>query len=190
MKSNNSKRVARIMVFVDMLLLITLVLLTMINPPIDPTVELRPQAMLIVEWDDKALSDVDTHVVLPNSEHVSYIYKDAGGRVVLTRDDTGASLDHRGNNIDINVEVTEFFVLEPGEYKVWVRLFSQRDEYPISVTIRFQTLSPFERWVDRMVVLEHRTQTIAIASIHVDNEGNITFVDTDVDYRLPGRTRP
>lgn len=186
MKSNNSKRVARIMVFVDMLLLITLVLLTMINPPVDPTIELRPQAMLTVEWDDKALSDVDTHIILPNSEHISYIYKDSGGRVVLTRDDTGASLDHKGNNIDINVEVTEFFVLEPGEYKVWVRLFSQRDDGPIEVTIRFQTLSPFERYVDKVVTLEYRTQTIAVVSIHVDDEGKITFVDNDVDYILPG----
>ena len=174
------------MVFVDMLLLITLVLLTMINPPIDPTVELRPQAMLIVEWEDKALSDVDTHIVLPNSEHISYIYKDAGGRVVLTRDDTGASIDHQGNNIDVNVEVTEFFALEPGEYKLWVRLFSQRDDGPIEVSIRFQTLTPFEVYVDEVVMLEHRTQTIAVASIYVDNEGKITSVDNDVSYRLPG----
>ena len=169
--------------FVDVFLLLLIVALALINPPVDPTVEVRPKALLTVEWDEENASDVDTHVILPTGEHMSFVRKDIGGRVVLTRDDLGSSFESDGTSIPINLETTEFFALEDGTYKIAVRMFSFKSSKPVEVTINLHTITPYARKLDRTVHLVAQKHTIPIAEVKV-KDGKIVEVDTDVNFRL------
>ena len=168
--------------FVDVFLLLLIVALALINPPIDPTIEVRPKALLTVEWDKDNKSDVDTHVILPTGEHMSFVRKDIDGRVVLTRDDLGSSFESDGTAIPINLETTEFFALEDGTYKIAVRMFSLRDNI-VEVEVNLHTITPYARKLDRTVMLTHQKQTIPIAEFKV-KDGKIIEVNTDVNFRL------
>lgn len=168
--------------FVDVFLLLLIVALALINPPIDPTIEVRPEAIVTVEWGDMDKSDVDTHLILPDGSHINYVYKDAGGRAALNRDDVGYSFDAGGEVIAQNFEVVDIFTLEDGEYRLAVRLFSQNDP-EVNVRIRVETTSPYVRWVDTTVKLTQKKETPAIAIFTV-KDGKIVKVDTDVDFRL------
>ena len=178
--------------FVDTFLLLLLTTLALINPPVDPTIELRPKAILTITWDDYSRSDVDIHIIDPSGNHLNYTLKDVGGQMVLTRDDTGASFDSDGVLIAVNVEVVEFHALQDGEYIVYVRMFSKNPNHhsedidlgDTSVIVEMNTLSPFNRVFKGEVYLAENKQTISVFSFTV-KDGVIVDVNDDVDTKLP-----
>ena len=55
-------RLSRQTVFIDLLLVIVVVMITLIAPKIPPTIEVKPTAIITVDWSEQSTSDVDTHV--------------------------------------------------------------------------------------------------------------------------------
>ena len=185
MKRKITKQVARVFVYVDVMMLLILTIITMIHPPVDPSIELRPVAVMTVEWDGMLKSDIDTHLILPNGSHLSYLHKDVGGRVVLHRDDLGRSKGLDGKVIPINLEVVDFFVLDPGRHKVAVKAYSYKDDKPIKVEIKLYTTGTFTRYVDKTITLTASYQTISVVEFTVDDDGNIIDVNTSPTFQLP-----
>ena len=184
-KRKNSKRVARVLVYVDVMLLLILTLITMINPPIDPTVELRPKVIITAEWDGELRSDVDVHIIDPSGLHMSYSNKDLAGRIVLHRDDTGVSRSLDGSVINLNLEVVDIFSLDPGSYKVAVRMYSKRDNGSVDVHMRMLSTESYDVFVDSVYTFTMNRQTISVFAFNVTDKGRIVDINFNPTYKLP-----
>ena len=181
MASSNQwkNRLSRQTVFIDLLLVIVVVMITLIAPKIPPTIEVKPTAIITVDWSEQSTSDVDTHVATPSNTHISYVAKDDGDRIFLTRDDLGNPWGQTGQN----TEVVEIYQWEDGKYRISVRMFAQKDHLnPQDVHVRVVLTETYDYIVDRVVVLAHQKHTIPIATITI-KDGNIVDVDTDPQFR-------
>ena len=157
-----------------------LVLLKLIQPPVDPTVELLPEAMITIDWD--GFSDVDTHL-LYKGLHLSYVDKDIG-IATLARDDVGITRRADGK-LPRRHEITEIHELRDGTYKFAVRMYrlSKDATGPVDVNIRFETTRPYVDYYNSSITLTYHKQTIAVFTIEVE-DGKIMSIGKNPEFKL------
>ena len=178
--------------FVDVFLLLLIVVLALINPPQeDGKITPKAEGMLTVEWDDKQKSDIDTWILAPNGDKLSFTRKDHG-HMILHRDDLGISNDSiRFGSEDIvieqNIEVVDFVKFLDGEYIVNIHDYRHRDNGPVSVTVKLIVLEPFGTYAVETKEFENTRQEKTFFSFTV-KDGKIVDVNKDTRAKLVGYT--
>lgn len=177
--------------FVDTFLLLLITVLALINPPMDDgVITPRSEAMLTVEWGDQLKSDIDTWILAPNGDKLSFINKDHG-HMILHRDDLGNINDkiRKGSHelqIEQNIEVVDFVKLLNGEYIVSIHDYRNRDKEPVEVTVSLINIDPFATLAKEIHSFNQTNQEIAFFSFIVE-DGKIVSVHTDIKARIVGR---
>lgn len=181
MRENN--KVARLIPFIDVFLILLIVALALVNPPNeDGKITPRAEAMLTAEWDADIDNDVDIWVMAPNGDIISFRKRD-GTHMILRRDDRGISSDIYGSYnedlIDQNIENVDFMKLLDGTYIVNVDMYSFRDREPTEVHLILFEMNPFKKTVDTTTTLTAMGQELTSFEFTV-KDGVIVSTDTDI----------
>jgi hypothetical protein len=165
----------------------------MINP-ISKTGEVTPpvKAFVEIKWDSESIRDIDLFVRGPDGNVVFYGNKD-GAFMILDRDDLGLSNDSyqvNGKKVIIkrNYEITNFTDLPPGEYVIAVFYFSAIGE-PLDVDFSIRTVSPHHVVYEGTVEGLTPRKEVTVVSFVVDEMGNISDLNTELQIPITGRKR-
>lgn len=182
----------------------------LINPiakegKIDPKTEM----MILVEWPDKSIVDIDVWIKGPEGTVVSYQRKD-GKYIILERDDLGANsdemlVDGKIQKIERNIETVSINKLIPGEYIINIHNYSYEyssmlhmdiitkntEEYPTPVTVKIFKIDPFDIVDQRTVTVSFREEK-TVMSFVVNEFGAVVDKRTDLSVPLfnPFGTQP
>lgn len=163
--------------FVDMLLLLLIVALTMIAIPQPGELDPRAVGLITLEWKDESNNDVDVWIRTPDGQLVGYRNKDIG-YITLVRDDTGF---HSGEG---NHESVEFYSMKDGTYVVNLHMYHMKTG-PDDVTIRFVTFDRYNKHVELVITLT-KTQQERTAFTFTVEDGKVVDVDETADVRIVG----
>lgn len=152
-------------------------------------VEEKAEYMVVLEWDDKSLSDVDLWIRNPAGDIMSFQTKDSG-LMTLDRDDLGAS----GNRILVDGKIIEdptrreigsIRGIIPGQFVVNVMLYNYRNNAeqaaPTEVPVKVQIIriNPYREIINRGLTLTTKGEEQTVASFVVSGDGSVSEVKTD-----------
>lgn len=121
--------------FLDIILSMLLMIILLINPSKEDNIELKTDYLLEVTWtwEERKNIDIDTYVLLPNNDRMSYFNKNTG-HVFIDRDDLGSNNDPA----PINIEYTKLRSLMDGWHYISVRNYNSYTykDQKIYITLR------------------------------------------------------
>ena len=200
MKSYNNNVSFIDMLFVMLLGFVVIMFLAflLINPVAkEGVIDPKTKMMIMVQWPDKSLVDIDLWVRGPDGKTVSYQAKNRS-YMVLERDDLGADgdtyiIDGKIMIVYRNLEMLMINDLIPGEYVVNLHNYSSihkmekieenKEEYPTPVKIEIVQLDPYRMIYTTNVKLEFRDE-LTVLTFVVDDQKRIYDKRTDVQIPL------
>jgi len=143
-------------------------------------VEKKAEFLIITEWDNESLDDVDSYLQDPSGNLCNYNRRE-DGLMHLDRDDRGKVNDEvkmEGGEVitfQENTETVSIRAIMPGEYVFNVHMFSKRDlGVPLEVNIKMIKLNPKVTVVaSKKVVLEKNGDEITVFRFTVSEDGNV-----------------
>lgn len=175
--------------------------LVLINPPSKKSdVEKRAEYMIIMEWPDDSIDDVDLWVKTPSGDIV-FFRSLSGGKnstgLFLEKDDRGQINDHVINEMGImepillNREVITIRGTQVGEYAVNVHMYDKLDGKPTQVTVQVVKVNPYSLKFKGKVIMEvkraerHMTRFTIAPSGYMTNIGprSIMFANATLNAK-------
>jgi len=162
MKKNRTKNSVKVRypfrtgpVFRDMLYLLSLSFavlliyaLILIHPPAKKSeVERKAEFLIILEWDERSIADIDLWV-MDSQNNIVWFAQKTGGFLHLDKDDLGQRndrimVDGKEKIIYLNREVVTIRGIVPGEYIVNVHAYRKTKEAPVNGYVKLLKLNPY-----------------------------------------------
>ena len=182
-------------VFRDMLYLLSLSFavlliyaLIQIQPPAKKSeIERKAEFLIILEWDERSLADMDLWVMDPQNNIVWFRQK-TGGFLHLDKDDLGQRndtimIDGEVKIIYLNREVVTIRGIVPGEYITNVHAYRKSKEAPVNGYVRLLKLNPYVEYVTEHFTLKNMGDEITVFRFYVDKDGYVSDINQD-QYRF------
>jgi len=202
MKKNRKKNSVKVKypfrtgpVFRDMLYLLSLSFavlliyaLIQIQPPAKKSeIERKAEFLIILEWDERSLADMDLWVMDPQNNIVWFRQK-TGGFLHLDKDDLGQRndtimIDGEVKIIYLNREVVTIRGIVPGEYITNVHAYRKSKEAPVNGYVRLLKLNPYVEYVTEHFTLKNMGDEITVFRFYVDKDGYVSDINQD-QYRF------
>ncbi len=144
----------------------------------DPTVKIKAEFVITVQWPDGLADDVDTYFEDPQGRLVHYRQK-ANGIMHLDRDDLGNANDRiqlpdgRWVHVKTNKEIVTLRGIIKGEYTVNVHMYNKRGPKPVPVTVTIEKLNDYKMVYYREVILVNHGDEITVCRFTLDDEGGV-----------------
>ncbi len=157
------------------LLIITIVLINTVTKK-DDGITAKADIMIIMDWPDESVYDLDLHIRTPSNDNVFFRNKEVG-YAVLDRDDLGQTNDiyqtpdGRYVTVLTNREVLTLRKPLEGEYTVSAHLYSTQNQDPPELTevkIEIIELNPFRVAYSKKMIFDKKNQEIHIANFTVE----------------------
>ena len=178
-------------VFRDMLYLLSLSFavlliyaLIQINPPAKKSeIEQKAEFLIILEWDERSVADLDLWVMDPQNNIVWFRHK-TGGFLHLDKDDLGQRndkimIDGKVKIIYLNREVVTIRGIVPGEYVTNVHAYRKPEGTVVNGYVRLLKLNPYIEYATERFTLENKGDEITVFRFYVDKDGYISDVNQD-----------
>jgi len=171
-------------VFIDLLFLLLLTMLVTMIVKVDPLkshIEQKAEFLIELTWDDDSESDIDLWFREPGGHRISFQQKQRG-IYHLARDDLGHYNDTiqlpngKTKTVRINREILTMRGWTPGIYTINIFAYTAR-ESSISTRVIWYRLNPFKIILERDVVLTEAGQEITVASLTINEKGDVTNID-------------
>ena len=182
-------------VFRDMLYLLALSFavlliyaLIQIQPPAKKSeIERKAEFLIILEWDERSLADMDLWVMDPQNNIVWFRQK-TGGFLHLDKDDLGQRndkilIDGEEKIIYLNREVVTIRGIVPGEYITNVHAYRKSKEAPVNGYVRLLKLNPYVEYATEHFTLKNMGDEITVFRFYVDKDGYVSDINQD-QYRF------
>ena len=202
MKKNRKKNSVKVKypfrtgpVFRDMLYLLSLSFavlliyaLIQIQPPAKKSeIERKAEFLIILEWDERSLADMDLWVMDPQNNIVWFRQK-TGGFLHLDKDDLGQRndkimIDGEVKIIYLNREVVTIRGIVPGEYITNVHAYRKSKEAPVNGYVRLLKLNPYVEYATEHFTLKNMGDEITVFRFYVDKDGYVSDINQD-QYRF------
>ena len=182
-------------VFRDMLYLLSLSFavlliyaLIQIQPPAKKSeIERKAEFLIILEWDERSLADMDLWVMDPQNNIVWFTQK-TGGFLHLDKDDLGQRndtimIDGEVKIIYLNREVVTIRGIVPGEYITNVHAYRKSKEAPVNGYVRLLKLNPYVEYATEHFTLKNMGDEITAFRFYVDKDGYVSDINQD-QYRF------
>ena len=182
-------------VFRDMLYLLSLSFavlliyaLIQIQPPAKKSeIERKAEFLIILEWDERSLADMDLWVMDPQNNIVWFRQK-TGGFLHLDKDDLGQRndkimIDGEVKIIYLNREVVTIRGIVPGEYITNVHAYRKSKEAPVNGYVRLLKLNPYVEYATEHFTLKNMGDEITVFRFYVDKDGYVSDINQD-QYRF------
>ena len=187
-------------VFRDMLYLLALSFavlliyaLILIHPPAKKSeVERKAEILIILEWDERSVADIDLWVMDPQN-NIVWFKRKTGGFLHLDRDDLGQRndrimVDGKEKIIYLNREVVTIRGILPGEYITNVHAYRKIKEAPVNGYVKLLKLNPYIEYATEHFTLENKGDEITVFRFNVDEDGYISDINQDQHRFI--KTRP
>jgi len=198
MKKNSKKNSIKVKylfrtgpVFRDMLYLLALSFavlliyaLIQIQPPAKKSeVERKAEFLIILEWDERSIADLDLWVMDPHNNIVWHRQK-TGGFLHLDKDDLGQRndkimIDGELKIIYLNREVVTIRGIVPGEYITNVHAYRKSKEVTVNGYVRLLKLNPYVEYATEHFTIKNRGDEITVFRFYVNKDGYISDVNQD-----------
>jgi len=178
-------------VFRDMLYLLSLSFavlliyaLIQIHPPAKKSeIERKAEFLIILEWEEKSVADIDLWVMDPQNNIVWFRQK-TGGFLHLDKDDLGQRndkiiIDGVEKIIYLNREVVTIRGIVPGEYITNVHAFRKTEEATVSGNVRLLKLNPYIEYATEYFIFKNTGEEITIFRFNVDKDGYVSDINQD-----------
>ena len=178
-------------VFRDMLYLLSLSFavlliyaLILIHPPAKKSeVERKAEILIILEWDERSVADIDLWVMDPQ-ENTVWFQQKTGGFLHLDKDDLGQRndrimVDGKEKIIYLNREVVTIRGIVPGEYITNVHAYRKSEKNPINGYVRLLKLNPYVEYATEYFILKDVGDEVTVFRFEVDNDGYVTDINQD-----------
>ena len=202
MKKNRKKNSVKVKypfrtgpVFRDMLYLLSLSFavlliyaLIQIQPPAKKSeIERKAEFLIILEWDERSLADMDLWVMDPQNNIIWFRQK-TGGFLHLDKDDLGQRndkimIDGEVKIIYLNREVVTIRGIVPGEYITNVHAYRKSKEAPVNGYVRLLKLNPYVEYATEHFTLKNMGDEITVFRFYVDKDGYVSDINQD-QYRF------
>ncbi len=161
--------------------------LIQIQPPAKKSeIERKAEFLIILEWDEKSVADLDLWVMDPQNNVVWFRNK-TGGFLHLDKDDLGQlndtiMIDGEVKIIYLNREVVTVRGIVPGEYITNVHAYRLRSKSKGAVVngyVRLLKLNPYVEYATERFTLENKGDEITVFRFYVDTDGYVSDVNQD-----------
>ena len=176
-------------VFRDMLYLLSLSFavlliyaLIQIHPPAKKSeIERKAEFLIILEWDERSLADMDLWVMDPQNNIVWFRQK-TGGFLHLDKDDLGQRndkimIDGKEKIIYLNREVVTIRGIVPGEYITNIHAFRKTKEASVNGYVRLLKLNPYIEYATEYFIFKNAGDEITVFRFNVDKDGYISDIN-------------
>ena len=207
MKKNRKKNSVKVKypfrtgpVFRDMLYLLSLSFavlliyaLIQIQPPAKKSeIERKAEFLIILEWDERSLADMDLWVMDPQNNIVWFRQK-TGGFLHLDKDDLGQRndtimIDGEVKIIYLNREVVTIRGIVPGEYITNVHAYRKSKEAPVNGYVRLLKLNPYVEYATEHFALKNKGDEITVFRFYVNKDGYVSDINQDQHRFIGNRT--
>jgi len=187
-------------VFRDMLYLLALSFavlliyaLIQIQPPAKKSeIERKAEFLIILEWDERSVADIDLWVMDPQNNIVWFRQK-TGGFLHLDKDDLGQRndkimIDGKEKIIYLNREVVTIRGIVPGEYITNVHAYRKTKEAPVNGYVRLLKLNPYVEYATEYFTLKYRGDEITVFRFYVNKDGYVSDINQDQHRFIGNRT--
>jgi len=198
MKKNRTKNSVKVRypfrtgpVFRDMLYLLSLSFavlliyaLILIHPPAKKSeVERKAEFLIILEWDERSIADIDLWV-MDSQNNIVWFAQKTGGFLHLDKDDLGQRndrimVDGKEKIIYLNREVVTIRGIVPGEYIVNVHAYRKTKEAPVNGYVKLLKLNPYIEYATEYFVFKNWGDEITVFRFNVDEDGYISDINQD-----------
>ena len=198
MKKNSKKNSIKVKypfrtgpVFRDMLYLLSLAFavlliyaLIQINPPAKETeIERKAEFLIILEWDERSIADMDLWVMDPQ-ENIVWFGKREGGLLHLDKDDLGLRNDKimvegKEKIIYLNREVVTIRGIVPGEYITNVHAYRKLKETSVYGYVKLLKLNPYKEYPTEHFTIEYEGDEITVFRFNIDEDGYVSDINQD-----------
>ena len=178
-------------VFRDMLYLLSLAFavlliyaLIQINPPAKKTeVERKAEFLIILEWDERSVADIDLWVMDPQ-ENIIWFGQREGGLLHLDKDDLGLRNDKimvegKEKIIYLNREVVTIRGIVPGEYITNVHAYRKLKETSVYGYVKLLKLNPYKEYPTEHFTIEYEGDEITVFRFNIDEDGYVSDINQD-----------
>ena len=195
-------------VFRDMLYLLALSFavlliyaLIQIQPPAKKSeIERKAEFLIILEWDERSVADLDLWVMDPQNNIVWFRQK-TGGFLHLDKDDLGQRndkimIDGEVKIIYLNREVVTVRGIVPGEYIVNVHAYRKLKGTTVNGYVKLLKINPYIEYATEHFTLENKGDEITVFRFNVNKDGYISDINQDQHrfiknhYGAPNRGAP
>ena len=179
-------------VFRDMLYLLSLAFavlliyaLIQIHPPAKKSeVERKAEFLIILEWDERSVADIDLWVMDPQ-ENIIWFGQREGGLLHLDKDDLGLRNDKimvegKEKIIYLNREVVTIRGIVPGEYITNVHAYRKLKETSVYGYVKLLKLNPYKEYPTEHFTIEYEGDEITVFRFNIDEDGYISDINQDV----------
>jgi len=187
-------------VFRDMLYLLALSFavlliyaLIQIQPPAKKSeIERKAEFLIILEWDERSVADIDLWVMDPQNNIVWFRQK-TGGFLHLDKDDLGQRndkimIDGKEKIIYLNREVVTIRGIVSGEYITNVHAYRKTKEAPVNGYVRLLKLNPYVEYATEYFTFKYRGDEITVFRFNVDKDGYISDINQNQHRFIGNRT--
>jgi hypothetical protein len=188
MKHDSQSRYKSTLAFTDLLFnvligfaFLFIIAFILINPTKhDAKIKAKAEFMVIMEWDEKSLYDIDLWMQDPLKTIVGFPNKESGW-LHLDKDDLGATndtvilKDGTSKTIFLNREIMTVRGSAPGEYIVNIHLYSVkgRSSGPIDVHVEILKINPYGEIYNGITTLQVNGQEETVLRFTVNDMGNV-----------------
>ena len=178
-------------VFRDMLYLLSLSFavlliyaLIQIHPPAKKSeIERKAEFLIILEWDERSVADIDLWVMDPQNNIVWFRQK-TGGFLHLDKDDLGQRndkimIDGKEKIIYLNREVVTIRGIVPGEYITNIHAFRKTKEASVNGYVRLLKLNPYIEYATEYFIFKNTGDEITVFRFNVDKDGYVSDINQD-----------
>ena len=178
-------------VFRDMLYLLSLAFavlliyaLIQIHPPAKKSeVERKAEFLIILEWDERSVADIDLWVMDPQ-ENIIWFGQREGGLLHLDKDDLGLRNDKimvegKEKIIYLNREVVTIRGIVPGEYITNVHAYRKLKETSVYGYVKLLKLNPYKEYPTEHFTIEYEGDEITVFRFNIDEDGYVSDINQD-----------
>ncbi len=169
--------------FIGMFILSLILISIHKNAQDENKIETSGEFAIVVKWPSESSDDVDTYVMDPHGNLVSFLGKSAG-LMHLERDDLGAASDvivsPDGKSVKVNKNEERVILrgILPGEYIVNLHMYHKSDANPTAATISLVKLKGNVPVISgKEVVLERTGQEATAFRFTLSKEGVVSNVN-------------
>ena len=178
-------------VFRDMLYLLSLSFavlliyaLIQIHPPAKKSeIERKAEFLIILEWDERSIADIDLWV-MDSQNNIVWFAQKTGGFLHLDKDDLGQRndrimVDGKEKIIYLNREVVTIRGIVPGEYIVNVHAYRKTKEAPVNGYVKLLKLNPYIEYATEYFILKDVGDEVTAFRFEVNKDGYVTDINQD-----------